>query len=903
MQDEQGQGPKGYAFLQILAEAIALFLGITIAEWAFAVDSLPALVKAGALVALILAPSGKSNPNTPRLSALAGRLPVWAAVGAASAIAFYIWARPDPRFYAYLPLWIVLAGTWYCRHGALRAVLAFGALARATFIRFRLDAVVGYLAILGVFLGPLRGFLPQAGDQATAQAAYSAAERVLYLYLGLSLCAYTAALVLTRRIKGAVAENLRWIALGSAWLFLMRPFFTVVLQGAGDALWYGTLLADMVAQVRKGVFPVFVGQSPFQFNGAIYPLRVAPAFQYLGALLDTLTLRSLGVFAIQNLLLSLQALAALATSYAALSVLIPERRWLACGLGILFVSCPGVLGIVYNTDLYMSWMTVSLVPVALYGLARAHRDPDLLSLFLTGGALGAMWWGHTPIALWATLLVGISYLYLFLMHRPGVIQMKCAACGIAVFAAIAAYPVVSVLFFPPKIGVKSASFQEATAFMVMYFLHQVFPSTLLPLSQAGRSLSDFQAGYALWGLFAISAWAHLRVRRADLRVLLAMACLLVALVTPIPGLTGALWTAVPSFVRNTTGNWVMNRLYLLLAGFLVFAAAIAVPIIAPKRRWQFLFVGILCVWSLFQAHRFAHGSEIQRPLESATFQLQTENVMVTQFAYLVFPKRPDTFTHGVADPLLENRLLSRSTLAEIATNMGSIPPAKAPESSNEFRPDAEKYAGEAWSAREPVVLEPGHRYIAEFDFDHPGANAGVLQISGPTFLREYQLPEYGGKLSFGSGSTHSRRLSLWTSGSVSERLAVHFFPSKPRPLDATETFGRLRVAEYKTEDLPIRVDNWIPYEARVRATQSCWLETPRMYQTWYKAWVNGEPAEVRESPLGLVMVAVPSGESRVRLWFEAPLGLQAAFYLSVAAFFSWGVGLVLYCARRLRLAA
>jgi len=35
------------------------------------------------------------------------------------------------------------------------------------------------------------------------------------------------------------------------------------------------------------------------------------------------------------------------------------------------------------------------------------------------------------------------------------------------------------------------------------------------------------------------------------------------------------------------------------------------------------------------------------------------------------------------------------------------------------------------------------------------------------------------------------------------------------------------------------------------------------------------------------MVGVPAGESRVVLTFEAPFGLKAAFYLSLAAAFGW----------------
>src|SRR6185312_9568491 len=196
---------------------------------------------------------------------------------------------------------------------------------------------------------------------------------------------------------GAGQENLRRLSVGAAALFLLRGYLRRTLEGGGDSGWYATMLADVVAQTRAGIFPVWAGQSIYQFNGAIYPLRVAPAFHQLGALVDALTGRTLGVYALQNLLLTAVGLAAAYAAYFTLAALLPSRRWLAAGLAVLFFACPGVVGLPYIADLFMSWTTVPFVPVVWYATLRSFRDGGpAATLALLGGSLGLCWWGHSP---------------------------------------------------------------------------------------------------------------------------------------------------------------------------------------------------------------------------------------------------------------------------------------------------------------------------------------------------------------------------------------------------------------------------------------------------------------------------------------------------------------------------
>jgi hypothetical protein len=679
-------------------------------------------------------------------------------------------------------------------------------------------------------------------------------------------------------------EVLRCALLAAGTLWLMRGFVRRTLNGTDDALWYATMLADMVAQVRAGVFPVWVGQSIYQFNGAIYPLRVAPAFHYLGALLDALTFRTLGVFALQNLLLTLVAFAAMASAYLCLRRLLPAREWLAAALAALFLSCPGVLGIAYNMDLFMSWTTVPLVPVVWFATVRSFQSPDRAGpLVMLGAALGLSWWGHSPIALWLTILAACTQAARIVRDGRQGFRWRPALAGAAAFALIAAYPVGSVLLFPPEAGTRADSFQRATAGTIAFFLQKAFPGTMLPLSERGRSLGDFQVGYALWALLFLTLVCQRGARRAEIVAASAAAVALAVLLLPIPLLDQALWSVVPAFVRNTTGNWVMNRLYLPLAGAVVFGAGACASLGLMDSGRRRLALAILvtagCAWSFLEATKFGNGSNafIRTP-ESAVDQLRPENVKVTRFAYLVFRAPPSTFTNGVSDPVLENHLLSAATLGTAATNGGSAMKSAHTVDEGDFDP-ADGAADGFIGIGKKLRIEPGHAYLLAFDFGHPEV-PGVVQVAGPHFFREYALPEYGGARAFGAGGEHPSWFPVWTTAGPQD-VSVHFVPIPPLPAGSESArIGHVRLLEYDPDRLPVRVESWIPYKARVDSAAPAWLETPRMFQEGYVATVDGAPAAVRKSPDGFACVSVPAGRSQVVLAYRAPAGLQLLFWTS-----------------------
>ncbi len=702
-----------------------------------------------------------------------------------------------------------------------------------------------------------------------------------------------------RGLPAGAGEQCRLAAILIAALWLLRGLAGRTLHGSGDALWYSMVLGDAVEQLRHGVFPIWLGQSTFQFNGAFYPTRIAPAFHTAGAVLDLLTARTLGLFALQNLLLTLAGLGAAFTAYLGLASIAPTRRWTAAVFAVLFLACPGVLGIAYNTDLYMSWMTLPFAPVVFWGIVasfdQVRRRVALLAL---GGALGLSWWGHSPIALWLTAIAGFSQVVRLAGQRPFGAALRDSLPGALAFAGIAAYPIGSVLFYPPEAGGTATDFQVAVPGNILNFLREVQPRVYLPVSAIGRDLADFQLGYALWTGVLLMPFALRPLGRAGW-TLWSVAAVFLVLLNPLPGLDFT-WKLVPAFFRNTTGNWAMNRLYLVLALTIVFALAAALAARAdagrPRRPLFCALLFVAAAWSLAEAWKFGHGSgTLRRPAESAENLVLPENVKITRFAYLVL-RWPHVFTHGVATPELQNRLRTESgeLLADdldVAAESGRL------ETAGELTIPPQAGDGPVDAAQQ-LVLRPGRQYVLEFDFLRPaGESAGTLALYGRTFSREYGLPEYGGDNSFGVGGSHSRRIGLSTTSGGLERVTVKFFPAAASRQPGV--FARFRLLRYDPAVLPVEVQSWIPYVARVRSPAGAWLETPRMYQQDYFADASGVTARTRRSPDGLLQVAVPAGESLVRLRYVAPLGLQALFGLSVLA----GLAVVALLARGFRAAA
>ena len=155
--------------------------------------------------------------------------------------------------------------------------------------------------------------------------------------------------------------------------------------------------------------------------------------------------------------------------------------------------------------------------------------------------------------------------------------------------------------------------------------------------------------------------------------------------------------------------------------------------------------------------------------------------------------------------------------------------------------------------------------------------------------REYYLPDSATgqtaplpPTSFGALPTSARLFSLWSSAAGTENLLLQFISPVPLEKDI-RGFGHYTLWEFDPTRLPVAVESWTPYRAKITSPKSVWLETPRLFVEGYRAVVNDREVPVARSPGGLVMLPLDAGDSRVQLTYPGSPLLRFAYYLGLAA--------------------
>ena len=683
-------------------------------------------------------------------------------------------------------------------------------------------------------------------------------------------------------------EVLRWILLIAVLLLLHHPLLTHGSVGAGDAYWYSIMVADFTTQWRAGIFPVFVGQSEFAFNGAVSPLRLAPYLQHLAGVIDTITFHQQPFYGLLNLSLVASFVGGALSCYFCLRAIEPRTPWLALLLSLLYSACPGVLALAYAGDLFMSITCLPYVPLVLYGAWRTVSRGDFAGVLAMVAGAAALWYCHPPIALWATAIAAISQCVRLFRDGRQARTWRQWGGGALIFVVLTGFCFVSVL----TLHLPTAPTNRA---VLVDNVRSAYPAALHPVSTTLIALSDYQLGWSLWAVLAAGVIGLGFSRpRLPAFALLAGVLLLLAFILPTPWLLRTLWFAVPQAVCDITYMWPMQRFYVLLAALTVFIAFGTLAPLALRHRFWRVFLLLFCVggaaWSAREAgkfHRHAHLTT-SAPAQARQEQLP-QNHVLTRYSFNPFPDLPSYFSHGFIDPRLENRLLASGSLQPLASNQVSIANGSVV---------AKIAAAGAWRVSQPdpnapslqlqptLHLEPGRQYVLRLDFAHPEF-AGGLVLRGTRLNRLYWLPDSGfgshpatASTAFGALPGQRRTLLLWTDQAKAEDVTLQFFFNDNSVGKVTD-FGRYELAEFDPARLPISVKSWTPYVARTTTAQPAFLETPRLYLDGYRAEVNGRQVPVSRSPDALVMIPVPAGDSEVRLSYPGPVGLRLAYFTSL----------------------
>ncbi len=679
------------------------------------------------------------------------------------------------------------------------------------------------------------------------------------------------------------AEAIRWLIVAGIAAWLINPYATRSLVGLGDARFYAQQLADAGEQLKEGVFPLLVGQSPYALNGDIHPLRTAPYFQYVGGSVMFFTGQILGAAGTQNLLIVVSFIAAVLISYIGAVRLLPRSlAWFGPLLALAWASSPGVLALVYSGDLIASWMALPYLVIVLSSTLRIamERGPPGRAWIVLPAALAMIWLSHAPIAFWTTVVVGIVFVF-GIGHRQllanrwrlaGAAGLSGGLC-VYIFASVAS---LNLLPEPSLVAmVRSGG--------IMPYLKQGWDGFLAPIDVHGANLlHNLQLSPVLWLAVLIGASAVFRNRVALALTLCVIGFL--ALILPSETIAGSLWRWMPESVINATEKWPMQRFYPILTTIAVSLSAIALGL-NPRSRtnWRIL-VALMMIpglaWSLFDARKFlARGRTAADSIVLTENRLRASNAVNSRYSFEMYGGVPSYFGHGAMRNTLGTRLLTPDSLTVANSNFTAI--LAQP---NQRRRTVHKFTatGTTGTFTPALRLRPGTRYLLLFIFDgqSPG---GFLNLVSKSVYREHYFQNTGDLPELGPEHKSRRTFIVQATGDTRDELTVNYHAANS---ESSRLVSVLKVA-FDEGNLPFQVERVIPFTVRVQTNQAGWVETPKLFIPGYTAKVNGLPVSIARSPEGLAMVQIEPGNHVVELTYQGAPWLRFSFWITAAAWMAY----------------
>ncbi len=694
------------------------------------------------------------------------------------------------------------------------------------------------------------------------------------------------------RRPGLVAAEVAALALvQAAGFWAARPYLVPTIVGAGDAFHYTLQVADAVTQHRDNGGPVMVGQSMYAFNGGVHTLRTAPYFTHAGILLDGLTGRRLTFPALSNLVIVLSIFAGGLSGYFAARRLLPGHAIAPALLATAWVLSPAYLVPLYHYDLFATVLTMPWQPLFWMGVVQsleagmARGKGEGASgrregLFWAVFALAVIWYAHAPTAIWLSGAFAIAQVPRFWgRYREGITLRDVGLLTLAATLLLAylAYSVKS-------LGLSYSLAKSGTMpTAIMNNLRAAFPGSLNPLARAAGPYFDLQLGYTLWIALVLGIAVALKRREAAGVVLAIAAAGCLVLLLPIPGVTGALWKAMPPKVLDLTNDWPMQRIYPVLAGLATALGALAMrtsrasPLQMRGRIVVVVALAAGCAWSASEARVIRQRTAKTLNSEAVTERmLSRASLNPGRSSYLLFGWYPPYFSHARMDPEFELRLLGPGG-ERLVDNSAWITAGKRGGPAPEWQP-----------------LDGGAKYqadgsqdlLAEYSF--AGTSPGVVVVSGPSLQYASEVPTYGERFGFGSNPDSAHAVALRVRGAA------------PQELNATATVPgtRIRFWPFVDTDLPLQLEKQAPLTIRGGgATPAGVLETPRVFIPGYTGRVDGVETPVVRSQFGLAAVAVPAGFREAVIMYPGPRGLRMAYYVSLVAGLGWLIAGISFATR------
>jgi hypothetical protein len=679
---------------------------------------------------------------------------------------------------------------------------------------------------------------------------------------------------------------LTWLVMYAYWPFAKDLGLNI---GGSDARFYQYILHDAIAQLNHGIFPTYVGQSEYTFFGG--PVIRAPYYLLLGQFINGLTFNHLSALCIQHLTVLFSALAAAFLTYMLLINSLSSNkeisyrsnskqtlRWFAAALAFFYVSCPGVMALIYRYDMYYSFMTIPFVPIVIFGLIRTQQKNDLTGPILTAMGLSLIWFAHPPIALWVTFICFLFYGLRFLFLRKG---FKGLLIFSGFFLLLSCWQFVSIFSMGIEQGYGAGKLTTQMLFSVFHTntdysnnmvieLKSAFPGILLPLESKTQSfLSFFQLGYSLWLTVLAATLVSIYSKNCfTLRSLLGCILFLLLILYPLPFIGDFIWSHMPPIIAVLTDSCPMQRFYVILAAITTFAGILTFNSFHSKKSLYALY-GILIAltgWSLNQTTYFSKGLVGKNNSWATPKNIYFTPGQVSAAPYV-----------GIYDPALKQQILNNKKIPIQHLDNEIFLMNKCFANKNTKHWNLTVSADpKSLPSLAAFNLIPNQQYILCLNAESQSEISMGFRINDELF----------------AGLANANQ----------KNIPIPFFTFPNKNHTSTITFDNVQSAKpvklikaniisYTSPELPIQVISYTPYKAFVMTpSNNTYLRIFKRFYPGYEAKVNGTSVSILEleNDHTILLPLKERGMNQIELKYVGFPLMKKAFYTTLI---TWGLAL------------
>jgi len=685
------------------------------------------------------------------------------------------------------------------------------------------------------------------------------------------------------------------------------PFLSTREFGNPDSIFYHYALLDSIHQLNQGVFPQYYASSLYLADGNSF--SASPLYLFMGQLIYKAGLTN-NYLLIQHLTILVSVwLAVIFTFLICYSILINDK-WLAILIAVAYVTCPGVVALIYQFNMYSSYMALPYIPLVLFALYKIDLSGGGEWAVIGALSLTLSWLAHPPISLFLSLACLIICAISLVKDKT---KFSLFLSFFALFGLMFLWQFLTV----KEIGAVSAAGGSGTNYIVtqdwvdatVNDLNSLMPDVFRPFKYGTNGYRSLQLGYFFWGLLLI-IYLYMAIKK-DFWVsgIGLFSLLLILLLYPIYGWSDFLWSYIPPQIAALSPIWPNMRMYPILAGIAIVCLPIAWNYFTRLnnhliRKFLILSIIILSIWHGHEYFYIVKGDNAF----NGNIGKNSKPWLNKSFLHIEYGSHYDVrFPWSEYDPLLRYRVLDKNLRPINSLDNSLFLKEKCINSNGKFdqiRQSNINHRSAEWNLQQKidignVAIQGGHLKVICFDIQsfEDDFNIEIWQKGDSSFPKRVQVLKRDKDFSDGHGVA---LFPIYIPKEGSFQLEISAWSSQPQLVSV----GSINLIDYNHNELPIKVESFLPFKVKFTGEfeQLGIFEAFKNYNYAYKYLSNGREQQVLSVGKGnqlMLPLHIYTGQNTIELFYAPPWHLRYSFILTLAIF----LGCIIYLISKLSMYA